>query len=519
MVLSFRPFRWSAVNLIVLAAMSAVTPAGADPASDEANRQNMMADMRASAAANDQANFDSQQRQQADAARYSGNGGSSASASSSNGSSAASSGTGSGGYRSSGPRSVVATYTFTIHRQESPAMLINRLEAEATAGNALSAFNLGRIFFTGFDDIPRNDASARRWFGQAAKLGHPGGQSQFGYMLYHGLGGAADPIAAMPWLKKAADQGDAYGQALYGFFTLSNEVKANSNVQDPAAVAMLVKAADAGQLIAQAYLGGSVYRLGAGAPVDRDKAAHYSLLAADQGLARAQVDLGRDYIFGKGVPTNYNLAVTWLRKAAEQNNPEARLLLARLAIDGAGVPQDLAGGALMVKQAADGGNMEAIGFYGVLLQQGVGVPKKEVEGAAMLERAAQSHDPNAEQNYAIALFNGQGVAKNEAAGVYWQKRAADDGNVDAAATYCVRATTGQGMPKNAVEGIRYGRIAAQADVPRGQTCLGWAYYDGNGVAVDMRQALYWFRKAAAQGDAGGQKALSDPKMVEVARGQ
>ena len=490
--------------LLAGAALTAMLPAAAsaqwNAANDEANRQSMMADMRASAAANDRANFDSQQAQQADAARFNSGSGSDASA---GGSGAAGGSLANPGYApraTTGPQSVVATYSFIIHRQESPAALLARLESEAVSGNALSAFNLGRVLYTGFDGAPRDETNARRWFGEAARLGHPGAQSQYGQMLYNGLGGVADQVGAMSWLKKAADQGDSYGQALYGFWTLSTQVKSNPDVIDPEAVGILVKAAEAGQLVAQAYLGGSVYRLGFGAPADREKAAHYSLLAANQGLARAQADLGRDYIYGSGIPKDYNFAVTWLRKAAAQNNPDAVLLLGRLAIDGAGMPQDVGGGVRMVKQAADAGNMEAIGFYGVLLQLGVGVPKDEVAGATMLERAAQSHDPDAEQNYAIAWFNGQGMAKNEATGVYWQKRAADDGNVYAAATYCARATTGMGMPKNAVEGIRYGRIAAQADLPRAQTCLGWAYHDGNGVAKDLVISRDWFRKAAVQGD-------------------
>ena len=506
--------------ILVGAALTALLPVAAsaqwNAANDEANRQSMMADMRASAAANDRANFDSQQRQQADAARFN---------SSSSNTGSASSGSTAGGYSgqpaargatSSGPQSIVRTYSFTVHRQETPAALMARLENEATGGNALSAFNLARVLYTGFEGAPRDEAQARRWFGEAARLGHPAAQSQYGQMLYHGQGGAADPVGAMPWLKQAADQGDAYGLALYGFFTLADQAKADPDAINPQAVAMLVKAADAGQLVAQAYLGNSVYRLGFGAPRDKDKSAHYSRLAADQGLAMSQADLGRSYIFGTGVPKDSGLAVMWLRKAAAQNNAEAIFLLGRLAIDGSGLPQDLGGGVRMVKQAADAGNMEAIGFYGVLLQQGVGVPRDEVAGAAMLARAAQSHDSGAEQNYAIALFNGQGVAKNAATGVYWQKRAADDGSYEAAATYCVRATTGQGMARNAVEGVRYGRIAAQVGLARGQTCLGWAYHDGNGVAKDLLASRDWFRKAAAQGDQSAINALKDDVALVAA---
>ena len=167
----------TAAALCAVSALLSVGPARADPASDEANRQNMMAEMRASAAANDRANFDSAQRDQANYDRaHSGSSGGGAASGSGGGGGSGSAGYGSPGPRpSTGPQSIVASYSFVIHRQESPAAMISRLEQEAGAGNGLSAFNLGRIAYTGFDGEARDDAVARRWFGDAAKLGHPGG--------------------------------------------------------------------------------------------------------------------------------------------------------------------------------------------------------------------------------------------------------------------------------------------------------------------------------------------------------
>lgn len=445
---SVRSFRLSAFAVVVLAGVCVVAPAWADPASDEANRQNMMADMRASAAANDRANFDSQQRQQADSGRYSGSGGNSASGSGDTGSSAASGGTGSGSYRSDGPRSIVATYSFTIHRQESPAALATRLEAEATAGHALSAFNLGRILYTGFDGIPRNDASARRWFGQAAKLGHPGGQSQYGYMLHDGLGGPVDRAAALDWVKKAAAQGDSYGEALFGFYSI---MAITDDTQAPEAIGYLKSAADKGapgSLLAQATLGTVVYALGVGAPADKAESARYSALAAAQGDAGSQVQLARLLLTGHGVAEDDAAAVVWLRKAADHNNGAAMALLGQLAFTGKGMAQDNAAGAMWFKRAADAGDAAAAGQWAQLL-----------------------------------LGGEYGVAKDE------------------------------------VAGARYARISADKGDTNGQMTLARCYYNGNGVAVDMQQALFWFRKAAVQGDAGGQRALSDPRMIEAARGQ
>jgi TPR repeat protein len=223
--------------------------------SDEANRQSMMAEMRASAAANDRANEESQRRFNDNAARSAGSNTSGRTGNGSNvGPYSSNSATGSGSYRSTGPQSIVATYNFTVYRQETASALTSRLEREARGGNALSAFNLGRVLFTGFEGAPRDDVKARQWFGEAARLGHPGAQAQYGQMLYHGQGGAADQAGAMPWLKRASDQGDNYGKALYGFWTLSSQARADINVQNSSAVSMFVSAADAGQLVAQAYL-------------------------------------------------------------------------------------------------------------------------------------------------------------------------------------------------------------------------------------------------------------------------
>ena len=443
----YRTSNWSVAGLFALAIAASAMSAQADPASDEANRQNMMADMRASAAANDRANFDSQQRQQADAARYNGSGGNSGSSGSGSGSSPGSygGGTGSGSYRSDGPRSIVASYNFTVHRQESPAALTNRLEAEATAGNALSAFNLGRILYTGFDGIPRDDARARRWFGEAAKLGHPGAQSQFGYMQHNGIGGPVDAAGALAWLKKSAEQGDAYGEALYGLYTIMT-IKDDS--QAPEAIGYLTRAADKGELVAQATLGTVVYALGVGAPADKAQSAHYSALAAAQGDPGSQVQLARLLLTGHGVTQDDAAGVAWLRKAAAQNDGAAMALLGQLAFTGKGMPQDNAAGAMWFKRAADAGDAAAAGQWAQL------------------------------------LLSGQ-----------------------------------YGVTEDDVAGARYARISADKGDANGQMTLARCYYNGNGVAVDMRQALFWFRKAAAQGDAGGQQALNDPKMVEAARGQ
>ena len=39
--------------------------------------------------------------------------------------------------------------------------------------------------------------------------------------------------------------------------------------------------------------------------------------------------------------------------------------------------------------------------------------------------------------------------------------------------------------------------------------MGLCYYNGDGVAKDLEQAVYWYRKAANHGNEDAKKALKD----------
>ncbi len=64
-------------------------------------------------------------------------------------------------------------------------------------------------------------------------------------------------------------------------------------------------------------------------------------LAADQGHAFAQFNLGGLYGFGQGVPQNDAEAAKWYRLSAEQGHAGAQLNLGFMYRDGNGVPQNL----------------------------------------------------------------------------------------------------------------------------------------------------------------------------------
>ena len=98
-------------------------------------------------------------------------------------------------------------------------------------------------------------------------------------------------------------------------------------------------AAEQGIASAQFNLG-FMYRHGDGVPQDYAEAAKWYGLAAEQGNVKAQFNLGLMYAAGRGVPQDHAEALKWFRFAAEQGLASAQHNLGSMYASGRGVPQD-----------------------------------------------------------------------------------------------------------------------------------------------------------------------------------
>ena len=83
-----------------------------------------------------------------------------------------------------------------------------------------------------------------------------------------------------------------------------------------------------------------MFERGQGVLQDYKEAVKWYRLAADQGNASAQYNLGAMYENGQGVPQDYREAMKWYRLAANQGYPSAQNNLGAMYADGRGVPQD-----------------------------------------------------------------------------------------------------------------------------------------------------------------------------------
>jgi len=381
----------------ILALACALLPLGAhaewNAANDEANRQRMMNDMRANDAANDRRNFESQQRSNS-SYTSSTNSGSSYSGSSSSSSYEYKPYQ----YIPEGPHSVVATYEFTVHVQETEAETVARIRKEAADGNAQSQYDLGRIYYTGYAGVPYDLTEARKWFCTAAEQDHPPAKAQCAAMLDNGQGGPQDKAQAMAYARDAAEKGEPYGMALYGFYVVRDASAAGDlDTPQPEAIAYLEKAADQGQLVAQATLGTIVY--------------FYGTHGATQDVPRA---------------------VGYIRQGAAQNDPLCLSMMGMMLVSGQnGVERDLPEGVRMLKAAAAAGKADAAGVLAMLMSGDAFGMQDNDAAFAYATQAARGGDVMGEVLLAKFYYFGQGTEKNLVESARWFRAAADQGNQEA----------------------------------------------------------------------------------------
>ena len=113
----------------------------------------------------------------------------------------------------------------------------------------------------------------------------------------------------------------------------------------------------------------------------------FSILA-EQGDARAQVNLGFMYADGKGVPQDDAEAVRWYRRAAEQGDARAQVSLGYMYVQGRGVSQDYTEALRWFRQAAEQGDARAQIKLGAMYALGQGVPQDHVQAHKWFNLAA-----------------------------------------------------------------------------------------------------------------------------------
>ena len=145
----------------------------------------------------------------------------------------------------------------------------------ADRGDADAQFNLGHAYRLG-RGVPQNMTMAEMWYERAARTGHTEAQAMYGLLLFQN----GRRQEAMPFVRGAAERGDARAQYVYGTAQFNGDVVARDW---PRAYAFMSRAASQGFPPAQSHLQEMEQHLSA---EDRARGAELANSLASQTLDR-----------------------------------------------------------------------------------------------------------------------------------------------------------------------------------------------------------------------------------------
>jgi TPR repeat protein len=185
-------------------------------------------------------------------------------------------------------------------------------------------------------------------------------------------------------------------------------------------------------------------------------------LAAKQGFANAQYNLGLMYANGTGVLQDYKTAVKWFRLAAKQGVARAQYNLGWMYANGHGVPLDYKTAVKWYRLAAKQGFANAQYNLGVMYRKGQGVPQNNKTTVKWYRLAAKQGFANAQYNLGWMYANGHGVPLDYKTAVKWYRLAAKQGHAKAQYNLGLMYAKGQGVPKDNVYAHMWWNIAASS---------------------------------------------------------
>jgi TPR repeat protein len=222
---------------------------------------------------------------------------------------------------------------------------------------------------------------------------------------------------------------------------------------------------------------------------------------ARQGHPGAQLELGNMYSnwgpsWGTGIPRNYAEAAKWYGLAAKQGNAKAQNNLGEMYYQGEGVSKDDAEAVKWFRLAAEQGYSEAQHNLGSMYNAGKGVPRNYAEARKWYRLAAEQGHPDAQYKLGVLILSGSWPT-NYAEAVKWYRLAAEQG--DFGAQFRLGYEEGFFRLLDPTEAVKWFRLSAERGYPDAQNNLGVSYEQGKGVPQDYVSAHMWFNLAGAGG--------------------
>ncbi len=409
--------------------------------------------------------------------------------------------------------------------EDAAAMIAAPLKdyCQESVNNASALLFLGVLYDYGLV-LAEDDEKAVAYYEKASVKGNTLAQVFLGgrYLAQN------EPDKAAYWLEEAAQDDNMQAKALLARLYYKGEGVGQDYTK---ALELWEVAGDLKD--AEDFYGlGDIYRHGYAVEANKLRALECFQLAVDGGNTAAQCALADMLLTGDGVEKDATRAVALLRKSAEMGNMISQRTLGLCFLRGEGVIRDKWQGVAWLEKAAAQGDVESLNqlgshYYGndnvkartyfvqsaqqnnaygkyrlaLMFLTGVGGQSNVERAVEFLETAAKQGLIIAQGKLASLYDNGQYVEQDDDEAVYWARQAAEGKDEDGMYVLGTHLITGEGTVPSSSEGLRLLKELGNKGRLDAQEALGNYYRFGRYFPSDQDQALYWLKKAEAQGSA------------------
>jgi len=255
-------------------------------------------------------------------------------------------------------------------------------------GHPAANYNIACCYLYG-QGVKKDSEKAFAHFANAADMGHIDAQNGLAVLYLTGEGVKMNNSNAFNWLQKAFAQDPKHPRTncnlgvcyCRGYGTKKDYEKS---------YACFTLAAEQGNARAQYELG-RFHEQGWLGYINHVKMAECFLMAADNGYPMAQFEAAELYAMGHMVDQNWDKAMAYYHKAAEQGEVNALLKLGKYYLKGfeaAGIEKDIAKGLSFIHRSLDGGNTFAAYELQRIYEKGqFGVPVDKQKELAVCKQA------------------------------------------------------------------------------------------------------------------------------------
>ena len=328
-------------------------------------------------------------------------------------------------------------------------------EPRAMAGDPVAQFCLGFMYTHG-QGVGKDLQAARKWYGMAAKQGHPPAQNNL----------LVRQIRFLEERERSWEKLEVLRRSLENILNMQEQIE--KDVADRMnTVSANIKVLKTETKTIKAEVIESVQWI------------------AEHGNPIAQHNLGVMYSSGYEVPRDLKMAAAWYQKAAEQGYDRSQNALGLMYLEGEAVRKNVKEAAKLFKMAAAQGYAPAQNELGLMYFEGRGMEKNPKEAVKLFKMAAAQGHSNAQYNLAVIY-----VEKNPKEASEWFKGAAKQSNPFAQHQLALMYYEGNGVPKNSERTFRLLLESAQQGYGIAQVDFGRSI-----EKHDTEEAYYWYSLA------------------------